>query len=67
VSTTDPQQPPPAAPVIPSIPGIFGDRPLRSAEDLAANGILDDGEAASLTIEQRLPDPPTQEFIGATL
>jgi hypothetical protein len=45
VSTTDPQQPSTRAPVIPSIEDIFGDTPpLRSAADLAAEGIFDDGE-----------------------
>jgi hypothetical protein len=45
VSTTDPRQPSPTTPVIPSIRDIFGDTPpLQSAEDLAAEGIFDDGE-----------------------
>src|SRR4051794_13039643 len=45
VSTTDPQQPSPTTPVTALIRDIFGDTPpLESAEDLAADGIFDDGE-----------------------
>jgi hypothetical protein len=45
VSTTDPQQPATKRPPIPSLDDIFGDsEPLRSAEDLAQDGIFDDGE-----------------------
>ena len=45
VSTTDPQQPATKRPPIPSLEDIFGDsEPLRSAEDLARDGIFDDGE-----------------------
>jgi hypothetical protein len=45
VSTTDPRQPASKRPPIPSLEDIFGDSaPLRSAEDLAQDGIFDDGE-----------------------
>ena len=45
VSTTDPQQRATKRPPIPSLEDIFGDSaPLRSAEDLAQDGIFDDGE-----------------------
>ena len=45
VSTTDPQQPATKQPPIPSLEDIFGNsEPLRSAEDLAQDGIFDDGE-----------------------
>lgn len=45
VSTTDPQQPAIKRPPIPSLDDIFGDsEPLQSAEDLAQDGIFDDGE-----------------------
>jgi hypothetical protein len=50
VSTTDPQQPATRrAPPVPSIQDIFGDTPtLQSAEDLARDGIFDDGEVEEL-------------------
>jgi hypothetical protein len=45
MSTTDPQQPATKKPLIPSLNDIFGNSaPLRSAEDLAQDGIFDDGE-----------------------
>ena len=45
MSTTDPQQPATKQPPIPSVQDIFGDTPpLQSAEDLAMDGIFDDGE-----------------------
>ena len=45
LSTTDPQHPAIKRPPIPSLEDIFGDSgPLRSAEDLAQDGIFDDGE-----------------------
>jgi len=44
VSTIDPQQPVTKQPPVPSIQDIFGDTPpLRSAEDLAQDGIFADG------------------------
>jgi hypothetical protein len=49
VSTTDPQQPATRQPPVPSIQDIFGDTPtLQSAEDLARDGIFDDGEVEEL-------------------
>ena len=45
MSTTDPQQPAIKRPPFPSLDDIFGDsEPLQSAEDLAQDGIFDDGE-----------------------
>ena len=45
VSTTDPQQPATKQRPIPSLEDIFGNsEPLQSAEDLAQDGIFDDGE-----------------------
>lgn len=45
MSTTDPQQPAAKQPPAPSIQDIFGDSPpLQSPEDLARDGIFDDGE-----------------------
>jgi hypothetical protein len=45
MSTADPQRPSTTTPVKPSLQDIFGDTPpLRSAEDLAAEGIFDDDE-----------------------
>jgi hypothetical protein len=45
VSTTDPRLPAAKRSPIPSLEDIFGDSaPLRSAEDLAQDGIFDDGE-----------------------
>ena len=45
MSTTDPQRPTPKRSPVPSLEDIFGDsEPLRSAEDLAQDGIFDDGE-----------------------
>lgn len=45
MSTTDPRQPAAKRPPTPSIDDIFGDtEPVRSAEDLARDGIFDDGE-----------------------
>ena len=45
MSTTDPQQPAIRRPPIPSLDDIFRDsEPLQSAEDLAQDGIFDDGE-----------------------
>lgn len=45
VSTTDPHPPPAKQPPVPSIEDIFGDSaPLQSADDLAHDGIFDDGE-----------------------
>jgi hypothetical protein len=45
VSTTDPHQPAMKRPPTPSLDDIFGNSaPLRSAEDLAQDGIFDDGE-----------------------
>ncbi|MBW0090052.1 hypothetical protein I4I73_04690 [Pseudonocardia sp. KRD-184] len=44
MSTTDPQ-PPAERPTAPSVEDVFGDSgPLRSADDLARPGIVDDGE-----------------------
>lgn len=45
MSTTDPQPPSLRKQPVPSIEDIFGDTPpLQSAEDLAGDGIFDEGE-----------------------
>jgi hypothetical protein len=45
VSTTDRDQPAIKQPPIPSLDDIFGSsEPLRSADDLARDGIFDEGE-----------------------
>jgi hypothetical protein len=45
MSTTDPRRPATKRPPTPSLDDIFGNsEPLRSAEDLAQDGIFDDGE-----------------------
>ncbi|MBW0119443.1 hypothetical protein [Pseudonocardia abyssalis] len=46
VSTTDPHPPAARQPLVPSIEDIVGDSaPLRSADDLAQAGLVDDGGA----------------------